>query len=296
MSELGSDVSTREQYQLSYNHLTLESTMAKLHIGQQSTSTPANCNLLDSKKLTDCTELMFPDFWRKTLSNPIAGHKDGKNVCKKKILNEILRPARFKFPLPSVSDGTIENNKELVQGAGPTPSIQNLNDVPKIPNNVPNSVSAELHMNGVSSTIVTLPDFSSLSIRNTAAKKFPPIVKNARPRPRLWRSNKTKSRISSLKDYRSLRNALPPIPEDIDEEDQTISSPETCLTETSLLPSTVPTVSPPQAVNATAHQSCSQQALMETTDDITIDELASYLEVLVHIPKKMSPMAEMMYT
>lgn len=31
------------------------------------------------------------------------------------------------------------------------------------------------------------------------------------------------------------------------------------------------------------------------TDDITIDELASYFEDLVHIPKKMSDMAELMY-
>uniref|UniRef100_A0A2A4J9V3 Oxidative stress-responsive serine-rich protein 1 n=1 Tax=Heliothis virescens TaxID=7102 RepID=A0A2A4J9V3_HELVI len=40
--------------------------------------------------------------------------------------------------------------------------------------------------------------------------------------------------------------------------------------------------------------SCSQQALNPPCD-ITIDELASYFETLVHIPKKMSSMAEMMY-
>lgn len=40
--------------------------------------------------------------------------------------------------------------------------------------------------------------------------------------------------------------------------------------------------------------SCSQQALNPPCD-ITIDELASYFETLVHIPKKMSAMAEMMY-
>ncbi|KAJ0178295.1 hypothetical protein K1T71_006118 [Dendrolimus kikuchii] len=39
---------------------------------------------------------------------------------------------------------------------------------------------------------------------------------------------------------------------------------------------------------------CSQQALNPPCD-ITIDELASYFETLVHIPKKMSSMAEMMY-
>lgn len=42
--------------------------------------------------------------------------------------------------------------------------------------------------------------------------------------------------------------------------------------------------------------SCSQQALMnETNCDVTIDELASYFETFVYIPKKMSSMAEMMY-
>ena len=39
--------------------------------------------------------------------------------------------------------------------------------------------------------------------------------------------------------------------------------------------------------------SCAQQARM---DDCSIDELACYFEDYVHIPKKMSPMAEMMYT
>ncbi|XP_049958725.1 uncharacterized protein LOC126475152 [Schistocerca serialis cubense] len=48
----------------------------------------------------------------------------------------------------------------------------------------------------------------------------------------------------------------------------------------------------------TQGQTCSQQALMSTPtncDDVTIDELASYFDVFVHIPKKMSHMAEMMY-
>lgn len=45
--------------------------------------------------------------------------------------------------------------------------------------------------------------------------------------------------------------------------------------------------------------SCSQQAMarlcLNPPCDVTIDELASYFETLVHIPKKMSSMAEMMY-
>lgn len=44
--------------------------------------------------------------------------------------------------------------------------------------------------------------------------------------------------------------------------------------------------------------SCSQQARINASTsncDVTIDELASYFETFVHIPKKMSSMAEMMY-
>lgn len=50
--------------------------------------------------------------------------------------------------------------------------------------------------------------------------------------------------------------------------------------------------------NNSGGQSCSQQARMTVSgscDDVTIDELASYFDVFVHIPKKMSHMAEMMY-
>ena len=40
--------------------------------------------------------------------------------------------------------------------------------------------------------------------------------------------------------------------------------------------------------------SCSNEASQH--DDVNVDELASYLEHFMHIPKKMSDMAEMMYT
>lgn len=52
------------------------------------------------------------------------------------------------------------------------------------------------------------------------------------------------------------------------------------------------------STNLANNQSCSQQALMgahSSCDDVTIVELASYFDVFVHIPKKMSHMAEMMY-
>ncbi|KAK4876839.1 hypothetical protein RN001_009345 [Aquatica leii] len=53
-----------------------------------------------------------------------------------------------------------------------------------------------------------------------------------------------------------------------------------------------------KSAEATVSTTCSHQARMSVTPscDVTIDELASYFETLVHIPKKMSSMAEMMYT
>lgn len=39
-----------------------------------------------------------------------------------------------------------------------------------------------------------------------------------------------------------------------------------------------------------------QSSTKDHTDDITVDELAGYFENFVYIPKKMSHMAEMMYT
>lgn len=43
----------------------------------------------------------------------------------------------------------------------------------------------------------------------------------------------------------------------------------------------------------TDHVSCSQEARL---DDLTVNELAGYFDDFVYIPKKMSSMAEMMYT
>ncbi|KAL3275543.1 hypothetical protein HHI36_020302 [Cryptolaemus montrouzieri] len=52
-----------------------------------------------------------------------------------------------------------------------------------------------------------------------------------------------------------------------------------------------------QRSDSSVGTSCSTQARMNMAPpcDVTIDELASYFETLVHIPKKMSSMAEMMY-
>uniref|UniRef100_A0A182LX75 Oxidative stress-responsive serine-rich protein 1 n=1 Tax=Anopheles culicifacies TaxID=139723 RepID=A0A182LX75_9DIPT len=50
------------------------------------------------------------------------------------------------------------------------------------------------------------------------------------------------------------------------------------------------------SASSQAAASCSQQARLNAMPcDVTIDEMASYFETLVYIPKKMSTMAEMMY-
>lgn len=58
---------------------------------------------------------------------------------------------------------------------------------------------------------------------------------------------------------------------------------------------TTPEYGESSTTSASGGASCSQQALNEANCDVTIDELASYFETFVHIPKKMSVMAEMMY-
>lgn len=82
-----------------------------------------------------------------------------------------------------------------------------------------------------------------------------------------------------------------------------------CVNDNSLNPkpafnlprNSISTSSSPEHASTSARcsTSCSQQAgssaAAATCDDVTIDELASYFDTFVHIPKKMSSMAEMMY-
>ena len=84
---------------------------------------------------------------------------------------------------------------------------------------------------------------------------------------------------------------------DIQTSTKNISNSNSALSMSSLessLPNVLPScVSDRQRTPPDAVRTCSQQALM---DDMTVDELAGYLEDFVHLPKKMSSMAEMMYT
>jgi len=254
----------------------LDVTMSNLSLGAlpQSTSMSNGCERKEKMKNPNRRSARYPDFWRKTLANKILEHKNKFN--KKKISYEVLRPSKLqfiKYPEPSAQfptgGGRVNLSEENLEFTG---SISDGNLAAR-PSN-------------------SLPDFTSLKIDSqtdlTTATKTKSAINLARLSAIQWvkKPPKWKSRAkSSLKECR-LFPSLPTIAEDTPESQ--LLDPVKCVS--------LNTQGQGQQLNGSgnAPQSCSQQALTE--DDITIDELASYLDLLVHIPKKMSPMAEMMYT
>lgn len=136
-----------------------------------------------------------------------------------------------------------------------------------------------------------LPNFAQLSLKEPS-RSFKLSNRRFAASDRRRRSYSRHGRLLSLKD---LHSVLPSIPEDANE--------QSAASEGQSSSSNGADGNSRNANNGNfqnpdgSPSSCSQQALIESmNDDITINELASYLDEYVYIPKNMSPMAEMMYT
>ncbi|XP_076271601.1 uncharacterized protein LOC143203376 isoform X1 [Rhynchophorus ferrugineus] len=94
------------------------------------------------------------------------------------------------------------------------------------------------------------------------------------------------------KDFKSLINACEQL-----SLDSSVSTCENFSSESFQTARSAPLVRVGSKVDLNSLATCSHQARMNINPpcDVTIDELASYFETSVHIPKKMSSMAEMMY-
>jgi len=250
----------------------LDVTMANLYLGplcQCSVGGGRCCKCKPAERNYEKRNTTFPEFWRKTLSNKILDHKTKFNKKNNKLSYEVLKPSKLKFMNP------VENSAKS--------------------NGVQLFTSPEVDLTGSASEgnlvkpSLSLPDLNSLRIRSqtdlSVTKTKNASMDFARLSTLQWvkKPPKWKSRAKlNLKECR-LFSTLATIPEDTDTESSgSVKSQASC----------------PQSPqpNSNTPQSCSQQALTESSDDITCDELASYFDLLVQIPKKMSPMAEMMYT
>lgn len=262
----------------------------------------------------------YPYFWRKVQNNPFL---KSKRLPRRKLNGtfEILQPSKLKFIVGPSKESSFD---EDCSGPGATgeevPSSSLIVSDPTRGHSSSVHSPALPHVSGGKSVLskepgLSLPDFTSLSLKgndgitdhgcqsgqnnNGGVKDGTTAVElsgallsfklDSSSRARYGgRTPKWKSRIRGTFKQRS----LPPILED---------------TESDYL---TPGNSSAQAISPSSpNLNCSQQALMENNgnrwtqessidpiDDVTIDELASYLDVFVYIPKKMSPMAEMMYT
>jgi hypothetical protein len=242
--------------------------MANLSLGPLCPSSTEQKGCSTTKGKADKCSNRYPEFWRRTISNKILGHK---KLNKKSGSYGILRPSKLQFINLS--------SAQLAYNPSQTTSEE---------------VGGPAHVKGRSmktpiriSPSLSLPDFSTLRIRSqselmSGTNKGTDLVSSLSALKWVKTPPKWKVRTkSSFKDS-LLFPSLPTIPEDTPEDQKQVPLAQA-------------------QGNANAPQTCSQQALTESNgnsgpfDDVTIDELASYLDLLVHIPKKMSPMAELMY-
>ncbi|KAJ7413069.1 Oxidative stress-responsive serine-rich protein 1 [Willisornis vidua] len=128
-----------------------------------------------------------------------------------------------------------------------------------------NSPAASSPVSKASLKTTELSDFQSMSKLNTSK---PCACADKACQCKLWQD-------MEVYKFSGLQNTLPLAP------DRTVSE-DHCQP----LPSRTPSSSP---------RSCSEQA-RAFVDDVTIEDLSGYMEYYLYIPKKMSHMAEMMYT
>jgi len=290
--------------------------------GDEQCKCSVKCGKSSSKKTVP-----YPYFWRKIIGSPIQKAKHG-SYKRKGNRSDILQPSRLKFITIAAnnSNGTdvsassriIPSLKSLAvvtesQGASPlTPHKDDFGSLKRAPLyrtlSLPDFTSLSLTQDLDSQEPVDKGSFKCVSYYNLSkmgigrdistlsltANSFLPSSGTSRTRRASHRNrnlkwkNKIKFNLREMRDSHFGASDLPTIPEDAEDE----LNPS--LDNLSISNSSQ------QQPSSTNTQSCSQQALMETSngpvDDVTIDELASYLDVFVYIPKKMSPMAEMMYT
>ena len=257
----------------------------------------------------------FPYFWRQGLSNPIKDHKASMSVSKRKRSYELIQPSRLQFVLEGQSQGW-KGSIGRGRPASLSLSLKSLHThlVPGIAS--PSSSQESLSPSSSAGLIPDL-DFNRLSIEGSLKDRLailspsrdpllsltPGILIQRKTRP--WKSRvlKWKSRLNC-----SLRaEGTPTLAPIVEDEEEGLLSPS--ISRLHLRPPLLQSQSAgggganPLTATNPSHASCSQQALMETGsnsgtqyDDVTIDELASYMEYGLTIPKEMSSMAEMMYT
>lgn len=264
--------------------------MKNLSLGTNCSSCDSICKCSIVKKKVK--EPSFPYFWRRT---------HGSGIQKNRRRTGILSPSPLRFIIASESSSKDDQSPASTTGIQLLPVIDpphqshskcSLSESSSIQQGVKSS-SALVHEASAPTTLSNLPNFSTLSLKDESYSAISSKVKFNTASFSYRRHHKTlrwKRKLQlSLKD---LRSVLPTIHEDGDE--------NSLEGQTGLYQNRSGEAKNPAGVFQNVDgspSSCSQQALMETAnDDITINELASYLDEFVYIPKKMSPMAEMMYT